>query len=150
VKNRAALIAAATLIAGTLTGCGGGTDAYCDSIKEAQSELGGLDDGDFAELDKAIDRIHEIADDAPDEVADDWEVLDGAVSDMETALEDAGIEMSDLEGLTRGEIPEGVDQEKLAALGEDLNAIGSAEVQEAADNIDKHANDECGVDLSEN
>jgi hypothetical protein len=150
VKNRAALIAVATLVAGMLTACGGGgdTDAYCDSVKEAKTELGGLEDGDFAELDKAIDRIHELADDAPDEVADDWKVLDGAVSDMEAALEEAGLEMSDLEGLTQGEIPEGVDQQKLAALGADLNKIGSAEVQEAADNIEKHAKDECDVDLS--
>ena len=74
-----------------------------------------------ANFEKAFDTLHELADEAPDDVKDDWEVLDGALTDMEKALQDAGIKISDLEGMVNnGEIPEGVDMEKLATLSEDL------------------------------
>ena len=68
---------------------------------------------------------------------------------MQDALKEAGLKISDLEGLSSGNIPEGLDQTKLAALAEDLQAVGSEKVQDAADNIEKHAKDECDVDLGE-
>ncbi len=68
---------------------------------------------------------------------------------MQQALEDAGLEVSDLEGITTGQLPEGFDETKLTALAEDLQAVGTQKVQDAADNIEKHAKDECDVDLSE-
>jgi hypothetical protein len=153
VKHRLVLMAAATLMSGMLTACGGGgsgdTDAYCDSIKDAKSDIESLDTGDFGNLEKAFDTFHEIAGDAPDEVKSDWEVLDGALQDMQKALKDAGLEFSDLEGITNGQLPEGLDQAELTKLATDLQAVGAKKVQDAADNIAKHAKDECNVDLSE-
>ena len=153
MKHRLVLMAAATLMSGMLTACGGGgsgdTDAYCDSIEDAKSDIESLDTGDFGNLEKAFDRFHEIAGEAPDDVKADWEVLDGAFQDMQQALEDAGLKISDLEGITSGQIPEGLDQAKLTQLAEDMQAVGSEEVQDAANNIEKHAKDECDVDLTE-
>jgi len=153
VKHRVVLMAAATLMAGMLTACGGGgsgdTDAYCDSIEDAKSDIESLDSADFDNLEQAFDTFHKIAGEAPDDVKADWEVLDGAFQDMQDALAEAGLKISDLEGLSSGQLPEGVDQAKLAALVEDLQAVGSEKVQDAADNIEKHAKDECDVDLSE-
>jgi len=151
VRHKLVLLAAATLLSGVLTGCGGGdseaTDSYCDSLKDAKADIETLDAGDVAKFDEAFKTIHDLADEAPDEVKDDWEVLDGALSDMETALNDAGLKLSDLEGLQSGQLPEGVDQAKLAALGQKMQDIASDEVQKAGDNIDKHAEDECGIKL---
>jgi hypothetical protein len=153
VKHRLVLMAAATLMAGMLTACGGGdsgdTDAYCDSIKEAKADFESLDKADFSKLEDAFDKIHEIAGDAPDEVSDDWKILDDALQDMQKALADAGLEVSDLEGLSTGQMPEGLDQEDLTKLVQDIQAVGSEEVKKAADNIEKHAKDECDIDLSE-
>lgn len=155
MKRGLTLVAAATLTAGLLAGCGddgdggsGDADGYCDRMEQADKDLASLEGGDLQGLDQAIDTIHEIADDAPDDVAGDWEVLDQAVTDLETALEEAGVELSDLEGISSGEIPEGLDPAKLATLGEDLSKIGSQEVQDASDNIQKHAKDECGIELN--
>ncbi len=156
MKRGLTLVAAVTLTAGLLAGCGGDdggsgggdADGYCDTIEQADKDISSLEGGDLEGLDKAIDAIHEIADDAPDDVAGDWDVLDQAVTDLEAALEEAGVELSDLEGIANGEIPEGFDPAKLATLSEDLSKIGSQEVQDASDNIAKHAKDECGVDLN--
>jgi hypothetical protein len=151
VKHKAVLVAVATLMSGMLTACGGGGDtgAYCDSLRDAKEDFGSLESGDVGNFDQAFDKLHELADDAPDDVKGDWETLDGAVSDMEKALEEAGIELADLEKMANGEMPEGVDMEKLATLTDDLGAITSGEVEEADNNIEKHAKDECDVDLSE-
>lgn len=150
MKHKAVLVAVATLLSGMLTACGGGGDAaaYCDSLKEAEADFGSLDSGDVGNFDSAFKTLHELAEEAPDDVKDDWEVLDGALTDMETALQEAGIEFSDLEGISQGEFPEGVDMEKLTTLTEELGAITSGEVEEAGNNIEKHAKDECDVDLS--
>jgi hypothetical protein len=148
VKHKLVLLAVGALMSGMLTGCGGSdTDAYCDSLKDAKADIESLDAGDVAQFDEAFKTIHKLADEAPDEVKDDWEVLDGALSDMEKALNDAGLELSDLEGLSSGQLPEGVDQAKLAQLGEQMQAIASDEVTEAGENIDKHAEDECGIKI---
>lgn len=152
MKHKAVLVAVATLMSGMLTACGGGGDtgAYCDSLKTAKADFGSLESGDVANFEKAFDTLHELADEAPDDVKDDWETLDGALTDMEKALQDAGIKVSDLEGMVNnGEIPEGADMEKLATLSDDLGAITSGKVEEAGNNIEKHAKDECDVDLTE-
>jgi hypothetical protein len=149
VKQKVVLVAVATLMSGMLTACGGGGEAaaYCDSLEEAEQEFGTLESGDFASLDEALDKLHELADEAPDDVKDDWETVDGALTDMEQAFEDAGLELADLEGITNGEIPEGVDVEKLTTLTQELGQITSGDFEAAANNIEKHAKDECDVDL---
>jgi len=149
------MVAVTTLMTGLLAGCGGdgggsaGGGDYCDSIEDAKAEFGDIEGGDFAGFDQAIDTVHELADDAPDEVADDWEVLEGALDDLVAALEKAGIELSDLEAMSRGEMPPGLDPAKLQELAADMQDFGGEELETATDNIEKHAKDECDVDLSE-
>ncbi len=63
MKHRVVLMAAATLMAGMLTACGGDdggggdTAAYCDSIKDAKSDIESLDTADFGNLEKAFDNV---------------------------------------------------------------------------------------------
>lgn len=136
--------AAAVLGAGLLTGCGGSdTEAYCDNLKDAQSAFGGdVDASSFGEM---TDKIDDITDSAPDDVADDWEKLQGALDELQGALDDAGLSAADLE-----------DPEKLAAISpedqqkitEVASSMSSEDVTKASDNIEKHAKDECDIDLS--
>ncbi|MSZ77895.1 MAG: hypothetical protein F2667_12375, partial [Actinobacteria bacterium] len=58
-----ALTAATTLTSVLLVGCGGGsdTDAYCDQLKDAKSNIEALDSGDIANFDAAIASIKEFA-----------------------------------------------------------------------------------------
>jgi hypothetical protein len=155
MKRTLALAAAGTLMAGVLSACGGdggsasATDTYCDSMKSAKESFADFDSGDMAGLESAIKTFHELAAEAPDDIADAWKTLDGAMVTLEDGLAEAGIEVSDLEAISNGELPEGLDMAKLTALGEDLEKMGAEEVEKAAEDIEKHAKDECNVDLSE-
>jgi hypothetical protein len=150
VKHKAVLVAVATLMAGFLTACGGGGDtgAYCDSVEDAKADFEKLESGESLDgLEQALNTMHDLADEAPDDVKEDWQVLDGAINDLETALDDAGLKFSDLEAMTSGEIPEDLDPTKIAALGEQLQGLTDEKFQEASENIEKHAKDECDIDL---
>ena len=151
----APVIGALVLGAGLLTGCGGGdsgesSSSYCDDLKSAQEEFSAFDSDnpDMADLDKAMDRMHQLADEAPDAVKEDWDTLDGALQDFQTALEDAGLTMDDLAKMQSGEMPENFDPAKLQELAPKLQSLGDQDFQAAADNLEKHAKDECDVDLS--
>ena len=49
--------------------------------------------------------------------------------------------------LQSGQIPDGVDMTALQSLMTEIQALDTEEFQAAGDNINKHAKDECGVDL---
>jgi hypothetical protein len=147
MKKHLGLTAALVLAAGTLSACGSSADEYCDSLEEAQSSFESFDEGDVAGFSDAIDTLRDLGEQAPDEVSDDWEVLNGAFDEMETALGDAGLTFDDLDQLTAGELPEGVEPADLEGLEESLGSLDDSGVEEAGNNIEKHADEECGVEL---
>jgi hypothetical protein len=154
-----ALLAGLALTAGVLTGCGGGDDStdtgatdtqtYCDQLKADKKYFNAFSGGDPdpAQLGDAIDRIHDLADAAPQDIAPSWDALDGALSELERALAEAGISTDDLAGLQKGQLPKGVDMAKLTAILPKVQALNSPELQDAATAIRTHAKDECGVTL---
>ncbi len=131
-------------------GCGGGTEAYCEDLRAAEDQFAAFDGAtpDADQFEDAIASFRTLGEEAPEEVAQDWEVFLGAFDDLESALDDAGIAFSDLAGIQEGELPEGVDQEALAELGAEIESLGGAEVEEAGTAIEEHASSECDVDLS--
>ena len=149
MKRISSTLAATVLGASLLTGCGGGgTDAYCDSLENTQKDFDDFEAADFSNFDEFTDRVDELADDAPDEVKDDWKVLADAFKAFVEALDKAGLEPSDLEGLASGEIPEGVDMEALTEAMTEAQALGGEKFEKATAAIEKHAKDECNIDLS--
>ncbi|MBW8749971.1 MAG: hypothetical protein JF565_00915 [Propionibacteriales bacterium] len=161
------ILSTVVLGAGLLAGCGssgdkagsgdkGGSSAsgYCKDLKAAQSDFTTLnsDTPDFTKLDDAIKTFHKLADEAPSAVDDDWKTLDNAFSTLTKALDDAGISMDDLAKITSGQMPEGMTQDDLAALGPKLQStFGSLDqdaVKKAGQNVEKHAKSVCKVDLT--
>lgn len=146
--TKSAGLAALVLTAGLLTGCGNSTDAYCDELQGTIDEFGSLTGaGDPAQLERAFDEIERLADEAPEEIADEWDRLAEQMGEIRDTLEEAGIEISDLAGIQNGQLPEGVSQEDLAELGQSLQSLSGEEVQQAATAISEHAQEECGIDL---
>ena len=142
-------LAPLALLAGLLTGCGGSeSSAYCEDLKADKAEFETLAGGDVGKLGDAFAALHKLADEAPDEVADDWKTLDEGITTMEKALDEAGITLDDLAAMQKGEMPEGVDMAAVQELGPKLEEFGGAEMTEASQAIDKHAQDECGVTLT--
>jgi hypothetical protein len=156
-------IAALTLAAGVLAGCGGDDSssgggsaeaesdpgAYCEQL-ETDSEFfaslgsGGVAPDQFGQL---FERFGALAEQAPDEVRADWEVIDGAFDDLEQGLAEAGIEPSDLEGMAGGRLPEDVDPQALQEVARSAQSLNTADFEEAGDNISTHAQEECGIEL---
>ena len=155
------------LATGLVAGCGSGGDkgnaaakagssgsGYCADLKAAKSDFSTLnaDTPDFSKLNEAIKTFHQLADEAPSAVADDWKSLDNAFSTLQKALADAGISMDDLAAITRGEMPKGMTQADLAALGPKLQSsfgdLDQDAVTKAGDNVEKHAKSVCHVDLT--
>ena len=142
-------LAAVTLTASMLTGCGSGSSAYCKDLKSDKAYFQGLSGSspDVAKLDEAFSRLHDLAAEAPDDIADDWKVLDNAITTITKAMKEAGVNFKDLAKMQSGQLPKGVDMAKLQALGPKLQALAGAKFDKATKNIEKHAKDECGVTL---
>ena len=144
--------AAAMLGAGLLVGCGGDgddgaeggggdLDSYCDSMKQAEEDFSGsMDPAKFGDM---ADRFGEMADQAPDEVADDWTKMEEALAGFLDAVDETGLSVEDLEDPAKAAE---IDPEVQQQLQEAIEAMGSDEYTEASENIEKHAEDQCGIE----
>jgi hypothetical protein len=155
VKRILSAAAAAALGLCLLTACGddGGDKAggsggdYCSDLKDAKKQVDAVKGGDFSDLEQTTDAMNELADEAPDEIKDDWEILVEGVQKLVDALKKAGLDDDDMATLQSGQIPDGVDMATLQSLMTEIKALDTEEFQTAGENINKHAKDECGVDL---
>lgn len=152
----ATTIAGVVLLGVSLTACGGSSDNsakggsdgdYCKKLASAKTTFAKVSQSDFDALDDAIQTFHDLADSAPSAVKTEWKTLDSAFSEVEAAFKSAGIKMSDLANIQKGDIPKGADVSKLASLGDSFSAITSEKVTKAQATIEKHAKDTCDVDL---
>ena len=112
-----------------LTACGddggdkaGGSGDYCSDLKDAKKEVDALKGGDFSDLEKTTDAMHKLADEAPDEIKDDWEILVNGVDKLVEALKKAGLDDDDMATLQSGQIPDGVDMTALQSLMAEIQA----------------------------
>jgi hypothetical protein len=156
VKRILSAAAAAALGLCLLTACGddggsgkagGSSGDYCNDLKDAKKEVDALKGGDFSDLQKTTDAMHKLADEAPDEIEDDWDILVKGVDKLVDALHKAGLDDADMATLQSGQIPDGVDTAALTGLLSEIKALDTEEFSNAGDSINKHAKDECGVDL---
>ena len=154
MKRILSAAAAAALGLCLLTACGddsgdkaGGSGDYCSDLKDAKKEVDALKGGDFSSLEKTTDTMHELADEAPDAIKEDWDTLVSGVDKVVDLLKKAGLTDEDMANLQNGQIPDGVDMTALQEVMTQLQAIDTEEFQAASDRINKHAKDECGVDL---
>jgi hypothetical protein len=155
VKRILSAVATAALGLSLLTACGddGGDKAsgsggdYCSDLKAAKKEVDAVKGGDFSDLEKTTDAMHKLAGEAPDEIKDDWETLVAGIDKLVAALKKAGLDDDDMATLQSGQIPDGVDMAALQSLMTEIQSLDTDEFQKAGDNINKHAKDECDVDL---
>lgn len=143
----------AVLVASGVAACSGGSSdsggsGYCADIKAAEPTLDRLSSGDLSELQKAFTAFHELSDEAPEGLDDQWEVLDDAASSVEDSIEEAGLSFDDLPGIASGQIPPGSDPTKLAAFVAELQKLNDKAFSDARADIVRQAKDECGVDLT--
>ena len=153
MKRILSAVAAAALGLSLLTACGDNGDSkagggdYCNDLKSAKKEVDALKGGDLKDIQKTVDTMHQLADEAPSEIKDDWKTLVDGVDKLVAALKKAGLDDADMATLQSGQIPDGVDMSALQELMTEIQALNTDAFQKAGDNINKHAKDKCGVDL---
>jgi hypothetical protein len=142
-------LATTTLAACGSHGTAGASGDYCQELTTDKTFFQSLDGSkpDLTRLDDMFRRMHSLAAAAPAGVASDWKTLDRAVSTIEGALADAGLTPDDLAEMQKGQVPAGVDVDKLAALAPTMKALAGSQVNDAADHIAADA--KSGCELSE-
>lgn len=149
-------LAGALLLAGALTACGGDSDSgsggkdsdYCKDVKNASKQFDGANLTDGAKIEQAFATLHQLADEAPGAIKDDWQKIDAAITKVEQAFKDAGLKLEDLANVQGNELPEGVDVAKLAKVGAEFQKLTSEEYTKPAESIDAHAKKVCNVTFS--
>jgi len=137
-------LAVALLLVGLVTaGCADQKEKYCDAVKDHQQELGRLrGDGGPGALLKALPIFRDLADDAPDDIRDEWRTVIDALEGLEGALDDAGVDPS-----TYDQPPTGLskaDQDKIDAAVVELTSNPTVQ---ALNSVQQQALDVCGTPL---
>jgi len=150
----AALVVATLLLCGPLSGCSSsGDDDYCTAFEDAAPVFEGLSQGEFSQAGEAFAAFDDLAAQAPDAVADDWEVFNGQVNAFEDALGEAGIDMEELDEISdeveQQTIPDGLDPDALEDIGVAGQALRTTEFTTALTTIRTHAEDECNLTIDD-
>jgi hypothetical protein len=137
------LLAAGLLV--PLAGCGGGVDAYCGDLRSHQKEMAAMIDSSSpsAMLDHRS-MLHDLADKAPEDLKDEWQLFNGALDDLDQAIADAGVKASDF---ADGKPPAGLSASEQKAIAEAADRISSDDVVAAANGIEQQGRDVCKVNL---
>jgi len=154
---RSIAAAGAALLLGTTVACSGsadqaGSDAstqrYCDALESAQQEFGAIDSGNItpANLNRILDRMHDLADQAPAQVADDWQKLNGAFNRLQSGLGDLGLSFEDLSDPRK---LSQVDPQELQKFGQTMQQLGGPEFDQAGNAIERHARQVCHLNLGQ-
>lgn len=142
---------------GMLSACGGSADgsedgsadsAYCGALSDAKTHFAVLQEGDVERFDEAFAGLHELAGESPESLSKDWRAFDGSLVSLETAFADIGLDISDLATINAGEIPKGADAGDLAQVPDLLLEHLGSEFTSSATNIERHALEECDIELA--
>jgi hypothetical protein len=128
-----------------LGGCGGGDD-YCDAVKENQARLSDVtSSGTPGALLQALPVFTTLADEAPDDIADDWRAFLDPLEGLDAALRDAGVDPATYDGGKR--LP-GLTDAQRQAVQDAAARLLTPEVTAAFDSVQQQAKDVCHTPLS--
>lgn len=147
---------AATAVLGCVlgvVGCGedgstAGSGDYCADLDAVQKELNSVSGGDVSTLEETLDQLETLKDEAPAELAEDWEVLYDVFGKIVAAYREAGLSADDIEAIQNGQVPDGADAQALQDAYAEITALSTDQrLTDAVAAIREHAADECGIDL---
>lgn len=130
-----------------LVACGGSEqDAYCEAVEERQQELSDIvGSGEPDALLQALDVLEELQDDAPGDIADEWQQVVGRIEALRDALEDAGVDPATYD---RENPPADLSDDDRSAIDAAAKELGSGTTLRALQDLDQHARDVCQTPLT--
>lgn len=145
-----AVAAAALVLTGVLLVDGGEDDdpydAYCSAVEEHRSEIGAaLNAGKETGLLRALPAFEDLAAAAPDDIRDEWRIVIDRVSELEAALDAAGVDAASYD-FERP--PDDLAAEDRKAIETAATRLGSADTAAALAGVEQQARDVCQSPLS--
>ena len=101
--------------------------------------------GQTSGLIQALPSFEALAAKAPDDIADDWEIVIERINDLVDALDAAGV---DPDSYDRRHPPAGLDPEERAAIDAAATALVSATTGRAMSGVQQQARDVCKTRLA--
>ncbi len=155
---RAAIaICAATAMIG-IAGCGDSDEDdpyalparfqdYCEEVEARQVQISDAleSGGEASGLIRALPDFEALAEKAPDDISDDWEIVIERINDLVDALEAAGV---DPDSYNRRRPPEGLDPDEKGAIDAAAKALVSATTAQAMSGVQQQARDVCKTRLA--
>lgn len=139
---------ALTLAAVLLSGCGGPDaerTAYCDALRGKQESFGEMSNSsDPAVLIKQLPTLEGLGKKAPEDLADEWQVLLNALRDLRTALAKADVGVGEF---GPGKVPSDLTVADAKAIKDAADQLSSEDVVAAANGIEQQARDVCHLQL---
>lgn len=135
------------LAAVLLAGCGEDADrsTYCDALRGKQATFGDMANStDPAVLIKSLPTLEALGKQAPDDLADEWQVFLNALRDLRKTLEHADVQVGEF---GPGKVPSDLSAADAKAIKDAADQLGSEEVVAAANGIETQARDVCHLQL---
>lgn len=143
--HRAVCLVLGLALAGT-TGCSDPTADYCEAVKEHQQELSEIvAGGGPAALLEALPIFEDLAEQAPEDIRDEWDTIIDALQALENALEEAGVDPA---AYDRENPPPGLsaaERDRIEAAADD---VAHPRTSAALAGVDQQARDVCKTPLS--
>ena len=135
------------LAALALTGCSGDPqEDYCAAVSDHQEELTEVAaSDDTGALFDALDTYDDLREQAPPDIADDWDAVIGPLRALEQALADHGVDPS---SYAADEPPADLDDAGRREIEAAAREVGSERTVTAMAAVEQHALDVCGEPLS--
>lgn len=128
-------------------GCSGDPQAdYCDAVEEHQRALSDIAASeDAGALFGALDTYDDLREEAPRDIADDWDAVIDPLRRLEQVLADNGVDPS---SYAADQPPAHLDDEGRKAIEAAAREVGSEQTVTAMAAVEQHALDVCGTPLS--
>jgi hypothetical protein len=139
----AALVA--TTLLSSLAACGDDEDSYCGALKSDQEMFAEMQE-DTSGLGLLQHRatLRSLAEEAPDDLADEWQTLLGALDAFAGTLDEVGVAPDEF---VDGQPPSSLDDAERKRVADAADELSSEDVVEAANGIEQHAKDVCKLQL---
>ncbi|MCW2818579.1 MAG: hypothetical protein JWR42_1366 [Marmoricola sp.] len=143
-KPAHALVALAFLL--PLTGCGEDpVDAYCSRLEADRPKIAAMvDSASPSPLLGNRRLLHDLADAAPSDVADEWQTFLAALDGLQKALDRAGVKPSEFVG---GKPPGNLTAAQRGGIADAVAQLGTDDTLAAASGIEQQARDVCKVNF---
>jgi hypothetical protein len=140
------LLLALALALPLLAGCGGDRiDDYCQDLSAHRKEMSAMIDSTSpTALLSHRPMLHDLADKAPSDLADEWQVFLDALDDLDTAIRKAGVKPADFQD---GKPPAGLSATDRKRITDAADRLASSDVADAASGIEQEARDVCKINL---